>query len=165
MIRWLLYGAGTLLFLIAVVVGVGLLLPVSHQASRSVRISRPPAEVFALIADFERHPEWRTDVRRVTVEGTGVGAKVREESGGDTLRLRVEAWEPPGRLRMRIDDPALPFGGTWTYTLRPVDGGTELTVVEDGEVYNPVFRFMSRFVLGHDATIARYLADLKQRLG
>jgi hypothetical protein len=103
-------------------------------------------------------------VQRVTVAGAGAGARVQEESGSDTLPLRVEEFEPPLRLRMRIDDRSLPFGGTWTYTLRPVEGGTELTLVEDGEVYNPVFRFMSRFVFGHHATIDRYLADLRKRL-
>ena len=32
---------------------------------------------------------------------------------------------------------------------------------EDGEVYNVIFRFMSRFVLGHYATMDGYLRNLQ----
>jgi hypothetical protein len=35
-----------------------------------------------------------------------------------------------------------------------------LRITEDGEVYNPVFRFVSRFVMGHTATMDKYLADV-----
>ena len=37
-------------------------------------------------------------------------------------------------------------------------------ITENGEVYNPLFRFMSRFVFGHTATIDKYLEDLGQVL-
>ena len=59
----------------------------------------------------------------------------------------------------------MPFGGTWTYELTPTAGGTSLRITEDGEVYNPVFRFMSRFVFTHHATIDTYLTDMGKRLG
>ncbi len=39
-------------------------------------------------------------------------------------------------------------------------GGTRVRVTEDGEVYNPLFRFVSRFIMGHTATMDRYLDDL-----
>jgi hypothetical protein len=60
----------------------------------------------------------------------------------------------------RIADKTLTFGGAWTYELSPQGGGTRLVITEHGEVYNPLFRFMSRFVFGHTATLDRYLADL-----
>ena len=62
---------------------------------------------------------------------------------------------------MRIADPDLPFGGTWTYELKPDGGGTQLVITERGEVYNPIFRFMSRFVFSHTATMERFVASLK----
>jgi hypothetical protein len=43
----------------------------------------------------------------------------------------------------------------------PAAGGTTLTVVERGEVYNPVFRFVSRYVIGHTRTLDAYFADLR----
>ena len=64
----------------------------------------------------------------------------------------------------RIEDTNLPFGGSWTYELAPVgDSETTLRITEDGEVYNPIFRFVSRFVMGHDATIRQYLSAVGTR--
>jgi len=34
---------------------------------------------------------------------------------------------------------------------------TTLRITENGEVYNVIFRFVSRFVMGHSATIDKYL--------
>jgi hypothetical protein len=76
----------------------------------------------------------------------------------------VEQAVPDRLLVGRIADANLPFGGSWTYELAPDAGGrTTLTITEDGEVYNPIFRFMSRFVMGHDATIKQYLSDVGKR--
>jgi hypothetical protein len=75
---------------------------------------------------------------------------------------------PPRRMVTRIADPDLPFGGGWTFELEPADGpqgGTSVRITEDGEVYNPVFRFVSRFVLGHTRSMERYLADLQAQAG
>ncbi len=46
----------------------------------------------------------------------------------------------------------------------PAPQGSTLTITEDGEVYNPIFRFMSRFVFGHEATMAAYLSAAEKRL-
>ena len=42
---------------------------------------------------------------------------------------------------------------------------TSLTVTEDGEVQNPLFRFVSRFIMGQTATIDQYLRALGRKLG
>jgi hypothetical protein len=64
---------------------------------------------------------------------------------------------------MRIADPKLPFGGTWTYELEPVAGGTSVTLTEDGEVYNPLFRVMQKLFFSPYRTIDTFLANLKGR--
>ena len=58
---------------------------------------------------------------------------------------------PPPERVTRIADESLPFGGSWTYRVVGNEKGCTLTIREDGEVYNPLFRFMSRFVFGHIA--------------
>ena len=65
----------------------------------------------------------------------------------------------------RIDSKSLPFGGTWTYEVQPeADGRSRLQITEDGEIYNPVFRFVSRFVIGQTRTINSYLEALRRQL-
>ena len=53
----------------------------------------------------------------------------------------------------------------WTYELTPADSGTLLTITESGEVYNPIFRFISRFVIGHTGTMEGVLRALGTKHG
>jgi hypothetical protein len=75
------------------------------------------------------------------------------------------AGDSPGRLVARIADPNLPYGGGWTYEVSAVDGGTLLRVTERGEVYNPIFRFVSRFIMGHTKSLEDYLNALAKKFG
>jgi hypothetical protein len=84
------------------------------------------------------------------------------DSSGAIAYERVETIAPR-RIVNRIADPKLPFGGSWTYEVAPSGDGTELTITENGEVYNPLFRFVSRFIMGHSATIEKYQHDLAAR--
>ena len=59
----------------------------------------------------------------------------------------------------------LNIGGTWTYELREQDGGTLVTVTEDGEICNPFFRVMSKLVFGYHRTQESYLNALGQKFG
>jgi hypothetical protein len=98
---------------------------------------------------------------------SGPGEPVRWRETGDfgsIVMVRDEA-QPPARLVARIDDPGQPFGGRWVYTFEPAAGGTRVTVVEEGEVYNPAFRFMSKFIFGHYATLEGYVGALVESFG
>lgn len=152
---------GILFAIVLVVVAVGAMLPVEHTATRQSRIQRPPAQVFALINNPAGLPSWRKSVSKVDILPDRAGHKVFREEGKDgSILYEVDTVIPDQKLVTRIADPKLPFGGKWTYTLAGDSASTLLTITEDGEVYNPVFRFVSRFVMGHTATIDGYLKDL-----
>jgi hypothetical protein len=68
-------------------------------------------------------------------------------------------------MLLRISDPSLPFGGTWTFDITPVAGGCVLRITEDGIVYNPIFRTLGRFVLGYHMSILGYLRSLAAHYG
>ena len=53
----------------------------------------------------------------------------------------------------RAVDPNHNFGGTWTWEIAPEGGGSLLRITENGEVYNPMFRFISRYIIGHTRTM------------
>jgi hypothetical protein len=57
------------------------------------------------------------------------------------------------------------FGGTWTFEVEPAADGCNVTITERGEVYNPFFRFMGRFVLGYSGTLNAYLQALARHFG
>ena len=48
--------------------------------------------------------------------------------------------------------------------MKAVPEGTALTITEDGEIYNPIFRVLSKVVFSPYATIDTYQADLRKRL-
>ncbi|MGZ3699985.1 MAG: SRPBCC family protein, partial [Bdellovibrionota bacterium] len=147
--KWLLIIPAALILFVGAIAVVGSFLPKAHTASRSAVIAAPPAEVFRTITDFQALPSWRPSVKRAELTPGGF----RETSSHGEVPFRVETSEPDTRLVTRIADPNLPFGGSWTYFLRPTAGGTELQITENGEVYHPIFRFMSRFVFSQSATI------------
>jgi uncharacterized protein YndB with AHSA1/START domain len=160
---------GVLVLLVAVVALIGMTLPQDHVAARTVRVRQTPEQVFAIISDVENVPTWRADIRRVEILPFDNGRMMFREHGSDAVTYRVEASEPPRRRVVRIADTNLPYGGTWTYDVTPSAGEaatlTQITITERGEVYNPIFRFMSRFVFSHHATIDAYLTALGKKLG
>jgi uncharacterized protein YndB with AHSA1/START domain len=152
---------------VTLVVVTGALLPRKHHATRRVEFHQPREAVWQAITDYEKFPEWRPTVKRVEpLPASGGKPAWREtDSHGQVLPMEVIDWTPPARMAVRIADPNLPFGGTWTNENEPIQGGSALRITEDGEIYNPIFRFMARFVFGYTATKDDNLKALGARFG
>lgn len=164
--RWVLWIGGTLAAVVAVAFIVGSALPQNHVASRTAHFASPPEVVWEVITGVEQYPAWRKDVDSVQLlTGESDTLAWREVSGGDRISFVAEVVEAPSRLVTRISDKSLPFGGSWEYRIDREGTGSKLTVTENGEVYNAIFRFASRYVIGHTATIDKYLKHLAARLG
>jgi len=164
--KWILITLAIIGLLIVAVVGIGFVLPVKHVATRSARFAQPAEKIFLAITDIQSFPEWRPSVERVEVlPPSGAHPRFREIGSDGSILFETDSLVPNKRLVNRIADRSLPFGGRWIYDLTPDGDGTRLTITEEGEVYNPIFRFVSRFIMGHTRTIDRYLGDLKNRLG
>lgn len=129
--KWLLLIGGALVLLIVIMAVIGAMLPQAHTATRSERFPGQTPETL-----FPK-------LEKLVSENTDVPVEITE---------RV----PPQRLVTRIK-PGQPFGGSWTITVN----GDEVSITENGEVYNPIFRFMSRFVFGHTATMDATLKKLR----
>ena len=160
-VRILLYVAGGLILIVILVVMIGYALPQNHVATVEATLPLPPARVFQRIADPAHYPEWRTDISRVEVLAAQP-LKWREYGSDDPITYEVVDSRQNERHVVRIADPDLPFGGTWTYDLKADGDGTRLVITERGEVYNPIFRFMSRFVFSQTATMERVVGALKR---
>jgi len=132
----------SLLAVLGVVALIGYFLPVNHEASRSAEFSKPPAEVFALISDLQNYPTWWPE---------------------GTVKVAVVESVAPSRFVTKIVDETA-FGGTWTIEIAPVGNGSRLTVTERGEVYNVIFRTLSRFVFGYTGTMDSFLAAARKKL-
>lgn len=167
--KWVLSVVGALAGLILLVTIIGAMLPRDHIASMQVVVPASRDTVWTALTDVAAYPAWRTDVTKVVVlSQPPAPLSWREESSQGAMTLATEAFEPPRRMIGRIQDKDLPYGGAWEYVLEPdgTDGGrTRVTITERGFVSNPIFRFVSRFVMGHHATIESYLKALGRKFG
>lgn len=158
------YILAALLLIVLVVVAIGYTLPQDHIASRERTFRASADRLFAEITNPAAYPEWRTGVTRVEMLPPDHGRVSFREWGPDgDLAFLFETIEPSRRIVTRILDIG-PFGGSWTYELTHAADGTLLRITENGEIYNPFFRFMSRFVFGQHASIDRFLDDLARRV-
>jgi uncharacterized protein YndB with AHSA1/START domain len=165
-VKYLLLGLGSMLALGLLVLAIGAMLPVNHRTSRRATYRASAAQIFKLITTPSDFPSWRRAVTKVEILSGSTGQRrYREVGKNGSILFEVEHVTPNSELVTRIVDPSLPFGGSWTYALVQDAGTATLTITEDGEVYNPLFRFVSRFVMGHNSTIDEFLKDLGRILG
>ena len=157
---------GVVVVLVGIMALIGSQLPKNHVASRSILLRKSPQDVYAVIRNFASMPKWRSDVKQVDVEGSQGGpVYYREVSKQGTVNYELTEDVPNQRMVTRIRDTDLGYGGQWTYTLAPENGSTRVTIREDGEVSNVIFRFMSRYIFGQTSTMDSYLTSLANHFG
>ena len=173
--RWALWIVGGLAAIVALVAIIGAMLPKGHVATRAARFRQTPDVIWRAITGYEDFPKWRPGVQSVTrlpdanghlvwLEKSGTGSSA-QEIPYEIMESVAPAGGAPGRLVARIADPKLPFGGSWTYEVSAVDGGTVLRITERGEVYNPIFRFVSKFFMSQTQSMEVYLDALGKKFG
>ena len=164
--KWILIAVGVIAGLIALMAAIGALMPKTHKASRATVINKPPEVLWQAMTDCAEFPQWRTDIKSVEVLPDRDGHKIwREEGKNGKMTLETIESTPPSRLVLKIADPDLPFGGTWTYEIRATIAGSRVTITEEGEVYNPIFRFIGRVFFSPTDTIETYLKALGKKCG
>lgn len=158
-----LIGVITAVFLVLVVAyAIGRTLPEHHVAEGREVIAASVEQVVARIRDVAAYATWRSGIDSVVLEQSiNEAVRYRERSGGEEMALALYE-RAPGRFESVIVDQSLPFGGRWLIELEPVNGDdTEIRIREEGIIRAPLFRTISRYVIGHEATLETYLADLK----
>jgi uncharacterized protein YndB with AHSA1/START domain len=158
---------GSLAAIVALIAIIGALLPRDHVATLTARIAAPPPAVWTAISDPASFPTWRHDVTKVEMlPASPTGPSWREYSRHGAITMVVDVAEPPRKMIGRIADEGLPYGGKWIYEIAPDgDSASRVTITEAGSVYNPIFRFVSRFIMGHTASIDAYLRALGRHFG
>lgn len=164
--KWVLISLAVIAGLVLLIALIGWLLPKGHVASAKADFKQSPEALWNAITDVESFTSWRSDLKKVERLPDRDGHAVwREWNSGGEMTLETTSANPPNLLVMRIADENLPFGGTWSYEISRAGDVTSLKITENGEVYNPIFRFMARFIFGHHSTIETYLKNLGRKFG
>ena len=166
-VKWLL---GIIVLLALVVFGGGLLLKDEVHVERSVRIDRPPAQVYSLLLNMQRFNEWSPwrdydPSAKTEFSGppSGVGAKMgwKGDKGDGTMEIvgEVENAEVSVALDFGADGKA-----TSKYLLSPAGEGTEVRWTFDsdfeGDLIGRWFGLMMDSMIGPQ--YERGLSDLKK---
>ena len=113
------------------------------SASASLTISAPPHEVWEVVTDFARYPEWDSGV--LEIEGSanpGGIVRMRSELSADRMvRMRVTEVEEPHRLVLVGGLPLKLFRAERVFDIEPTKKGSRLTVTETaGGLLRPFVR-------------------------
>lgn len=157
--KWIIIMVVAIIALIAIVYLIGYFMPVRHKASLKIKLNATPQHVWNIITSPQEFKVWRSDLKKVTITDLKHWTEI---SGNGTIHYEAEILQPNERFVAKITNKDLPFGGAWTFELKAADQQMLLTITEHGEVYNPLFRFMSKYIFGHEATLQQYAADLEK---
>jgi len=133
-----------------------------------IQIMAPPARVQAALEDIPRAPEWITSLQKVwNVQGHGKGCKYKWtfKMGGLNVDGETEISESsPARFVMATSG-GIP--STWTWEMKPAQGGTELKLSIDYTVPGSVLGAITNKLIiekENDKELRSALANLKERL-
>ncbi len=167
-LAWFVVALGALVGMVVAMTLVGYCLPRRHVASRSLALLIDPEQVWKTLIDYPGQMSWRRGLTAVERRPDSDGAEVWLESfGRNAVDFRTAEATPPSLLVRRIDDEVGPFRGRWEFSLEPGPAlkGCRVTLPEHGEVDNPFFRFVTRFVIGPATTLEGFLKDLAAKFG
>ena len=136
--------------------------------TNTVRINRPPAEVYAYLADLEHVPEWNwaiTETTKITQGPVAVGTRYRQTRSTPrpaTETLEITALDT--NRHIAIQGTLAELAARLSYHLNEVEGGTELANTVNVEPHGALR--LAGPVLGPriDKAVASNLDDLKTRL-
>jgi len=151
-----------LFIFVLIVYLVGKSLPVEHVASLSRVFLSSPDIIYGKIKNFKDYPLWRPNLKFIEPI-TEISWK-ETDSHKNVMTYSFIRDERNRLIESKIMDEDKPFGGSWTFDLKSVSGGTELTITENGKVFSPIFRFVSKFIFGHTSTITTYLSYMEKEL-
>lgn len=141
-------------------------LPREHVASSTITLLAPADTVWKLVRNFQGHPEWWNDVKRVSrLEGRGGEAWEEDMGPSGMIQFKVTREVPGRQLVVTIlNETQQDWGGVWTYDVVTTGAGTSVTITEEGWIESPFFRVVSKLT-GQYRTIDSLLRSLGAQFG
>lgn len=159
---------GILVLLVLGAYADGALMPLEHTVSVAGVVAAPPERVFALITDIAAAPNWRPEVKTVTVlpKDNTRDAWVEDLGSGQTMKFLAITTVPPdasGHAIRKVETKDPQYGGVWTYDIAPgpTPGTTNLTITEAGYINPPIYRFVMARVFGPTKNLQDYLNHIQ----
>jgi uncharacterized membrane protein len=127
----------------------------ADEARESIHVEAPPEQCYAVAIDFDRYPDWATDVKAIEVldrDPEGRGTRVRYEISalGKTLGyiLAYDYADAPGGFSWELEKADYLKRLDGSYRFDAADGGTRVGYVLSVDVTLPLPGFMKRAAAG-----------------
>ncbi len=133
-----------------------------------IQIMAPPAKVQEALEDIPHAPEWITSLQKVwDVQGKGQGCKYKWtfKMGGINVDGETEISESSAARFVMATSGGIP--STWTWEMKPAEGGTELKLSIDYSVPGSVLGAIANKLIiekENDKELRSALVNLKGRL-
>lgn len=103
-------------------------MPVPIEVGATVEMNATPEQVWAVISDVGRMPEFSPELRKAfVIGGPGLGANIiginRRKAVAWPTTSKVVRWEPNQAVAWKVRES----GATWVYELTPTATGTSVT--------------------------------------
>ena len=169
---------------------IGLFVPKSHTATRSIKYNTSAAIVWAILISVRDYPAWRSNIDRVTVRQDDFESDINKyedqsrttfveytQKDRRTVVMHIEQEEERKLLRVLEERPSIglgedvpkrqpTFSGSWSFELIPVEGEKAVTlkITERGEIHKPMVRLFYMLFFGHFRRIDRFMKDLGKEI-
>lgn len=162
-----------ILLLPIVLILISLFLPSHYQVERSTLINAKPGEIFPLLHELRRWPEWTawttnrepSLVYSHTGPAAGVGAIQSWTANSGRGLIKLTASDPTNGIAYDLNFNEGRFVATGKILMQAADNGTQVTWTTEGELgANPVGRYLGLLMdkmMGNDFAVG--LANLKAR--
>jgi uncharacterized membrane protein len=140
----------------------------TDQSIQSISIAAPPATIMAVIADFPAYPEWAKSVKSVEVlqndpDGRAHQVRFSIDAGviKDVYELRYE-WTGDESVVWDLVSGQMQKAQHGSYTLRPIESGTEVTYSLSVDLAIPMLGMLKR--KAERVVMDTALKELKKRV-
>lgn len=147
---------------------VGSRMDPDHEFACTLRLKRPPEEVFRVLDDVAAWPSWDRGVAKVEMLPPTEGRETcRMHIGGNAMILETTRREPPRVLERTIRDAGKHrfFSGSWLHEVSPDGAGCAVRVTERGTIHMAIPRFLARRLSDPRTYLKRHLRVLAAKFG
>ncbi len=166
------YLSVTIVALVLLILGGGMLLPSDYHVERSITINAPANEIYPDVADLRAWKAWGVWFERdpnmtLSYEGEGIGQISRWQSATEgNGEMEVLALVPNESMTYALRFPDFDMGSEGKVSLESTTAGTKVTWENHGDVgAHPLNRYFAYFMddmIGAD--FEQGLAKLKQKI-
>lgn len=150
-------------FVVPVVFGLtGWMHRSEREFSGSVQLDQSPEQVYGLLTDYGRLPEWFRACTAVELLREGDSSTVWRTTfgSGEVASVNVMPFGSPPNLLWRFRSENRHVTAFWEFHLAPEAGGTHLTLKTSGVAWHWIYRITSDATIDDESHIRQFLDAL-----